>query len=70
MKKTYCIKCIKYKKFDIPEKLYTFKKETLFLSITCYEQGIKDEEIFKEELIEMFKTLGLIKNMMEYQINI
>ena len=54
---------VKYKKFNNLKLWYIFEK-TLFLSIICSKCGSKDEKIFKkEELIEILKPLGLIKNI-------
>ena len=63
MKKIYCIKCNKYRKFKNPKISYIFNK-TLVLSIICDKCGSKDEELFKEEKsIEILKILILIKNI-------
>ena len=43
--------------------MYIFEK-TLVLSIICDKCGSEDEIVFKEEeLIEVLKILGLIKNI-------
>ena len=43
--------------------MYIFEK-TLVLSIICDKCGNEDETVFKEEeLIEVLKILGLIKNI-------
>ena len=43
--------------------MYIFEK-TLALSIICGKCGSEDETVFKEEeLIEVLKILGLIKNI-------
>ena len=63
MKKTYCVICGKYKKLKNPKISYIFEK-TLPFPIICskYENG--DKKIFKEEeLSEILKILGLIKNI-------
>ena len=46
MKKTYCINCNKYRKFENPEVSYILD-ETFVLSIICGERGSNDEKIFQ-----------------------
>ena len=48
MKKIYCSKCNKYKKFKNPKISYIFDK-TLVLSIVCDKCSSKDEKVFIEE---------------------
>ena len=68
MKKIYCIKCNKYRKFKNPKISYI---KTLVCPIICDKCGIIDETIFKEkESTEILKILGLVNNIEEYQINI
>ena len=56
MKKTYCVICGKYRKFEKPK--------TLVLSIICSKCKNEDEKIVKEEeSIEILKFLGLIENI-------
>ena len=70
MKKIYCIKCKKYKKFKNPKISYIFDK-TLSLSFICDKCCSKDAKIFKEEeSIKILKILGLINNIEEHQMNI
>ena len=46
MKKTYSIKCNKYRKIKNPEVSYILDK-TFVLSIICGERGSNDEKIFQ-----------------------
>ena len=63
MKKLYWIICGKYRKFKNPKKWYIFEK-TLVLFIICSKCKNEDEKLLKEEeLIEILKILGLIKNI-------
>ena len=48
MKKLYCIKCNKLRKFKKPVIASIFDK-TLVLSINCDKCGNEDEKIFKKE---------------------
>ena len=69
MKKVYCIKCRKYRKFK-NTKISCIFDTTLVLSIICDKCSSNDKEVFKkEESIEILKTLGLINNVEEYQMN-
>ena len=55
MKKIYCIKCNKYRKFKNPKISYIF-------DIICDKCGSNDEKLFKEEKsIQILTILGLIK---------
>ena len=47
MKKTYWIKCNKYRNFKNSKISYIFD-ETLILSIVCDKCGSKDEKRFKD----------------------
>ena len=58
--KIYCIKCNTFRKFEIPKTFY-ISDETLFLSIICIKCGKNNEIIFKEEIIEILKVIGLKK---------
>ena len=61
MKKIWCFICSKYSKFKNSKISFIFKKA---LPIICSKFGNEDEKIFKEEeLIEIFKILGLIKSI-------
>ena len=66
MKKICCVVCGKYKKFKSPKLSHVFGKKLVF-SIVCSRCGSKDEEIFKEESVEILKILDLIININEYQ---
>ena len=59
MKKIFCIKCNKYTKFKNPKISYIFN-ETLVPSIICSKIGNNNNNIFKENTIEILKPLGLI----------
>ena len=60
MKKSYCVICRKYRKFEKPKVSYLFEK-TLVLSIICSKWKNEDEKLFKEEeSIEILNILGLI----------
>ena len=48
MKKIYCIKCNKYRKFRKPKMYYVINKALVF-SMTCDKCGSIYEKIFKEE---------------------
>ena len=48
MKKIYCIKCNKYRKFKNPKISYIFDK-TLVLSIISDKCGSKDEKYFRNK---------------------
>ena len=60
-------KCKKYKK-NKKSKISYICDKTLLLSSICYKCGREDEEIFKEESIEILKILGLTNNMYKYQM--
>ena len=63
MKKIYCIKCKKFRKFKNPEISYFFYK-ALVISIISSKRDSKCKRIVKEEEpIEILKILGLIKNI-------
>ena len=63
MKKTYCVICSKYRKFEKPKILY-FLEKTLVLSIIFCKCKNEDEKIFKEEdSTEILKILCLIENI-------
>ena len=63
MKKTYCVICSKYRKFEKSKISYLLEK-TLVLSIICCKCKNEDEKLFKEEeSIEISKFFGLIKNI-------
>ena len=62
MKKSDCIICEKYRKFEKPKISHLLEK-TLVLSIICSKSKNQDEKLFKEESIEILKILGLIENM-------
>ena len=67
MRKIYFTKSKKYKEFKKSKKLYVSYKILLFSSI-CSKWGSEDNIIFREkESIEIFKILGLITNIEEYQ---
>ena len=58
MKKIFCIKCNKYRKFK--------NAKILYLSITSDNCVINDEMLLKEEeLIEILKVLGLTNKISE-----
>ena len=59
MKKIYCIKCNKYRKFKNRKKSYIFYKTDF--CIICDRFDSKDKKIF-EEPIEILKILGLTIN--------
>ena len=60
MKKIYCIKCKKFRKFKNPEISYFFYKALVISS----KRDSKCKRIVKEEEpIEILKILGLIKNI-------
>ena len=61
MKKSYCIKYKRYRKFKNPEILFY---KSLFISIICGKCGSKHIIIFKgDKWIKVLKILGLIKNI-------
>ena len=63
MNKTFCVICGKYKKWKSSEISYTFEK-SLALSIICSKCENQEEKIFREEeLIEILKVPGSIKNI-------
>ena len=63
MKKSYCVICGKYRKFEKPKISYLLEK-ILALSIICSKCKNEDEKIFKgEESIDILKILGLIENI-------
>ena len=62
MKKSDCVICEKYRKFEKPKISHLLEK-TLVLSIICSKSKNQDEKLFKEESIEILKILGLIENM-------
>ena len=63
IRKIYCTKCKKNRKFEKPKISYICDKKLLLSSI-CDECGSEDEKIFKQkELIEILKILGLNNNM-------
>ena len=45
MKKIYCVKCNKYRKFESPKVIHIFNKRL----IICGKCGSNDEKIIKEE---------------------
>ena len=57
MKKSYCVICGKYRKFEKPEILYLLEK-TLALSIICSKYRNEDETLF-----EILKIIVLIGNI-------
>ena len=61
MKKIYCVICGKYRKIENPKILCIFEK-TLVFPIICSKCENKNENIFKEESIEILKILGLLKS--------
>ena len=63
MKKTYCIKCYSYTKFENPKMLHIFKKAWL-LSIIWDEGSSNNNTIFKkEQSIKKPKIFSLIDNI-------
>ena len=66
MIKICCTVCDKYKKFKNLKISYIFEK-TSGLSIICSKFGNENKKIFKEESNKIFKILGLILNINEYQ---
>ena len=63
MKKSYCIFCSKYRKFEKPKISYISEK-ALVISIICSKCKREDEKIFKqEESIKIFKIIGLIEDI-------
>ena len=70
MKRIYCIKCNKHRKFKKLKISYLLHK-TLTLYLICVKCSSKSEIIFKEEeSTEILTILGLINNIEEYQMNI
>ena len=63
--KKYCNVCNRYRKFKEGKVSYIFKKP-LSLSIVYSKCGHQCKKIF-EESNELFKILGLISNIEEYQ---
>ena len=59
MKKIYCVICGKYRKFEKPKISYILEKKWVF-SINSKNE---DEKVFKEESVEISKTLCLIQNI-------
>ena len=55
MKKSYCVICGKYRKFEKPKISYLLEK-TLVLSIICSKCKNEDEQIFNEE-----ESIGILK---------
>ena len=68
-KNLFNVQCNKYRKFKNPKISHIFNK-TLVLSVICDTCDSDDEKIFTEDSIEMLNIFGLIKNMVEYQVNI
>ena len=67
MKKSYCVICSKYRKFEKPKISY-FLEKALVLSNICSKCKNENEKIFKEEeSIEISRVLGLINNTEGYQ---
>ena len=63
MKKSYCVTCSNYKKFE-NSKISYLLEETVVLSIICSKCKNQDEKLFKEEeSIETLKILGVIENI-------
>ena len=61
-KKTYCVICGKYRRFEKHEISYLLEK-ILALSIIFKKCKNEDEKLFREdESIEILKILGLIEN--------
>ena len=59
MKKSYCVICSKYRKFEKPKISYLLEN-----SIICSKCKNEDEKLIKEEeWIEILKILGLIENV-------
>ena len=56
MKKSHCVICGKYRKFEKPKISYLLGK-TLVLSIICSKCKNEDEKVFKEESIGILKLL-------------
>ena len=68
MRKIYCIKCKKYKKFTKPKISFICYK-TLLLSRICNKCGSEDKKVFmKQESIKILKILGLNNNIEKHQI--
>ena len=62
MKKSCCIICGKYRKFEKPKISDIYKKTVL--SIICSKCKNEGEKIFKEEeSIKISKIVGLFKNI-------
>ena len=62
MKKLYVVICGNYRKFKNRKISYIFE-QTWVLSIIYIKYGNEDEKLFKEEeLMEILKIIGLIKN--------
>ena len=62
MKILYYVICDKYKKLKDPKISYIFEK-TLVLFIIFRKSKNEDENMFKEELIQILRILGLIENI-------
>ena len=63
MRKTYCVICGMYRKFE-KLKISYLSEKTLVLFIICSKCENEDEKIFKEEdWTEILKILGLIENV-------
>ena len=63
MKKSYCVICGNYQKFEKPKISYILEKAMLF-STNCSKYENDYEKTFKEEeSIEILKLLGLIENI-------
>lgn len=55
MKKKYCIKRNKYRKFKTLKIFFTFSIKILVISIICGDCSSNDEKISEEESIEILK---------------
>ena len=62
MKKIYCIKYNKYRKFRSPQISCNFDKAVV-PSIICDKRGSNDKKIIENESIEILEILILINNM-------
>ena len=62
MKILYYVIRDKYSKLKDPKISYIFEK-TLVLSIIFRKSKNEDENMFKEELIQILRILGLIENI-------
>ena len=63
IRKTYCIKCKKYKEFKKPKISYVFVIKHYFFLVFARECKWREKIFMEGESIEILKILGLINNI-------